>query len=562
MKISFRQGIVRYQTDINSQPTFLQRSSQDAQFVDLVVSPDPTIITFAHRAADYVFEEAKTVRNAWGPFPSGQTAYLYWDINVLTAALTRGFTNLPPIYSGVAPSNPASGQHWFDSINTVMFVWNGDRWIEKIRVFAAVYSSAAIIKPSSLGTQAGLNTTRDAGNIVLDGFFKPLRQSNGSFLTSTTGMSVVGIATKKIKIEGEILTLLADEYIPMFSCIQTRRGRTAILGRSTDRMSRVAGIATEDVHRGETSIIVGAGLLRNENWNWPEASINRPVFCGPTGQITLTPPTTGVLQQVGSVYDTDAVYVRIFPSITLDHPDGILLPPLPNPLTYPVADFSALPLTLSGAAPLTVNFVSAATNGPFLSHEWDFTNDGTADATTANATYTYAVAGTYNVRYKVTNAFGTDTETKNGWITVTAAPAQIGFTNLDIRFVVNNQEDDVPVRVQRGAEFDVKLRVSNAGNLGATNVQRVFIAYDVQGQQVTVITPPAGAQVSRGVGFTQIIFAPIATLASGDAIDYPPFVLRAPSIIRPFVLEAAVSSPQIDSTTSDNTRSLTIEVTA
>ena len=106
MKIGFRQGIVRYQTDIDGRSTFLQRSSQDAQYIDLIVSPDPTIITFAQRGANYVFEETKTVRRAWGPF-SGTTQYLYWDLNVLTAELTRGFTAFAPIVAGVAPPSPS-----------------------------------------------------------------------------------------------------------------------------------------------------------------------------------------------------------------------------------------------------------------------------------------------------------------------------------------------------------------------------------------------------------------------------------------------------------------------
>ena len=210
MKIHFRQGIVRYQTDINAQSIFLQKSTLDSQYVDLIVSPDPTIITFAHHAADYVFEEPKTVQKAWGPFTTSVTQYLYWDINVLTAELTRGFTQFPPIYAAVSPLSPTIDQHWFDTTETVMRVWNGNKWIDKIRVFAAVYSSSSVIRPIALGTQAGLTIPIDAGQIVLDGFGKPLRQSDGSFLTSTTNMSVVGLATKKVKVEAELLFLLAD----------------------------------------------------------------------------------------------------------------------------------------------------------------------------------------------------------------------------------------------------------------------------------------------------------------------------------------------------------------
>ncbi len=48
----------------------------------------------------------------------------------------------------------------------------------------------------------------------------------------------------------------------------------------------------------------------------------------------------------------------------------------------PIAAFSAN--TTSGTAPLTVAFTDAST-GTALTYAWDFTNDGTVDATTKNA---------------------------------------------------------------------------------------------------------------------------------------------------------------------------------
>lgn len=562
MKISFRQGIVRYQTDVNAQPTFLQKSTLDSQFIDLVVSPDPTIIAFAHHAADYLFEEARTVQKAWGPFTGSTTQYLYWDINVLTASLTRGFTAYPPIFSGVAPVSPVIDQHWFDTTNTVMLIWNGNKWIEKIRVFAAVYNSQSIIKGFALGTQAGLNTEVDVGEIVLDGFSKPLRQSDGSFLTSTVNMSVVGLATKKVKVEAELLYLLANESIAKFNCVQARPGRTCVLANSADFMSRVAGIAMEDMYAGETAEIVAQGLVRSDTWAWPAASVNRPIFCGVSGQLTTTPPQNGVLQQVGVIYDTDSIYVNLFPPIVLDNPDGIALPPPPPPVGSPVPVIAVLPNIRTGMAPFTVNFVNASTNGPFSAVAWDFTNDGVVDSTLSAPTYTYITPGTYDVGLSVTNAAGTVSTVSSGFITVQEAPASGLLTNLEIRFVVDGKEDDTTVRVKAGNTFGVKLRVKNDGNLTATAVQRVFVVHDVNGQQVTVVTPPAGATITRGSSYTQIVFLPIASMTSGTVVDFPPFVLQAPSVGKKIQMEAAVSSPETDSTLSNNTRALTIEVTS
>jgi hypothetical protein len=176
VKLNFRQGIARYQTDVLATPTFLQKSAGAGNFIDLLVSPDPTVIVFAHRSANYIVEETRSVANAWGPFSGSNTVYLYWDINLVTGEISRGTTLLPPIYSGSAPSTPGSDQHWFDTNETVMRVWNGTKWVEKIRCFAAYLSSGTIIRPYALGTQAGIHEECEGGNLVLDAYNKPLRR--------------------------------------------------------------------------------------------------------------------------------------------------------------------------------------------------------------------------------------------------------------------------------------------------------------------------------------------------------------------------------------------------
>ena len=91
-----------------------------------------------------------------------------------------------------------------------------------------------------------------------------------------------------------------------------------------------------------------------------------------------------------------------------------------EPPAAPVAAFSAN--TTSGIAPLTVAFADASTGAGTKTYEWDFTNDGTVDATTPDAVYTYSSAGTYTVNLTVTNAGGSDSEVKTDYITVTTAP--------------------------------------------------------------------------------------------------------------------------------------------
>jgi glucose/arabinose dehydrogenase/PKD repeat protein len=82
----------------------------------------------------------------------------------------------------------------------------------------------------------------------------------------------------------------------------------------------------------------------------------------------------------------------------------------------PNAVLIAAPTT--GTAPLTVNFDARSSNDPdpadagLLRYEWDFTDDGTVDARTATATFTYPPGGPYTARLRVLDTLdAADTQT-------------------------------------------------------------------------------------------------------------------------------------------------------
>lgn len=81
----------------------------------------------------------------------------------------------------------------------------------------------------------------------------------------------------------------------------------------------------------------------------------------------------------------------------------------------PVAAFTANPT--SGTAPLNVNFTDQSTNNP-TSWQWNFGDGG--NSTQQNPSHTYQNAGSYTVQLIATNSLGSDTETKNNYITVTS----------------------------------------------------------------------------------------------------------------------------------------------
>jgi PKD repeat protein len=82
----------------------------------------------------------------------------------------------------------------------------------------------------------------------------------------------------------------------------------------------------------------------------------------------------------------------------------------------PVADFSGTPTT--GYIPLTVNFTDLSTGGTPTAWSWDFGDSGTA--TTQNPSHTYSTPGTYDVALTASNASGSNTATKPGYITALA----------------------------------------------------------------------------------------------------------------------------------------------
>ncbi len=94
----------------------------------------------------------------------------------------------------------------------------------------------------------------------------------------------------------------------------------------------------------------------------------------------------------------------------------------------------------SGPAPLTVAFDGSASFDPDtgdatgLTYAWDFTGDGTPDATTPTASFTYTTAGNYTAR-----------------LTVTDADGRTGTTNIDI--TVGNTAPSVELILPKDGGF-------------------------------------------------------------------------------------------------------------
>lgn len=100
------------------------------------------------------------------------------------------------------------------------------------------------------------------------------------------------------------------------------------------------------------------------------------------------------------------------------------------------ADFTGMPR--SGPAPLTVTFTDLSTGNP-TQWVWNF-GDG-ATSTEQNPDHTYTAPGTYTVTLTVTNAGGSDPETKLNFITVSSL-------SLKAEFEAYPTSGDAPLTVQ------------------------------------------------------------------------------------------------------------------
>jgi len=105
----------------------------------------------------------------------------------------------------------------------------------------------------------------------------------------------------------------------------------------------------------------------------------------------------------------------------------------------PVAAFTGSPT--SGMVPLSVSFTDQSTNTP-TSWSWTFGDGGTSTA--QHPSHIYTTAGTFTVTLTVSNVWGSDGETKTGYVTV----IQTGQTPPDAQFIGTPTTGSKPLTVQ------------------------------------------------------------------------------------------------------------------
>ena len=128
--------------------------------------------------------------------------------------------------------------------------------------------------------------------------------------------------------------------------------------------------------------------------------------------------TTSTERNPSHTYNRTGTYTV---ALTVTNPcgatDSILKASYVSVGNVPVADFEGTPT--NGLATLNVQFTDKS-QGDNLTYSWDF-GDG-ATSTEKNPKHAYATEGTYTVKLTVKNSYGSNTATKDKYITVGTAP--------------------------------------------------------------------------------------------------------------------------------------------
>ena len=299
-RLTFRQGIVRHGKS-PGQSFFLQ---QNGTFVDLLISPEQTIIAFADGTKDYLFTESVTHIKPWGPFTlPNQDYWLYWNINRVTGVRTYGHTTLTPVKAATAPTSPGTGQMWFDTTNMKMFEYSGSSWTQVLRVFVCKYRNNQFFSPidgvsletNFVGTQAGTsgNVSGNVGALAFDSTGKPILNQDGKFFT-TEDVFVTGIPTgASLKVDSMLLKAYANENIPAFSVVAFSTYDKIELAVPFDYLNKVYGIVEESLQTNKAGNVITEGVIFNPAWDFSDA-INNPTMNGVVNQV-LYVTSTGTL---------------------------------------------------------------------------------------------------------------------------------------------------------------------------------------------------------------------------------------------------------------------------
>jgi PKD repeat protein len=271
---------------------------------------------------------------------------------------------------------------------------------------------------------------------------------------------------------------------------------------------------------------VSTGSITNRFWNFGDGSTSN----------TLATNITHIYQ-VGGTYTVKlTVYGAFGGSNSLTRAAYIN-----SANVAPTASFVATPP--AGSAPFPANFTDASV-GTITNRFWDFGDGSTTNTLATQVTHFYA-AGNYRVKLTVTGPLGSNTKSRNNYISVTNAPAKLLVTPASLNFggVAVGRTNTAPFQVINLGSFSL----SGTSSISAGSVFSLAggSPFTLNGGQTSVVlvafSPDSTVNYSTNVVFTSSAGNSI-NIVAGSGLIPAQLVVTPPSL--DFGTIAAGSSAQ------------------
>ncbi len=203
--------------------------------------------------------------------------------------------------------------------------------------------------------------------------------------------------------------------------------------------------------------------------------------------------TSDRVSTVNMVYLTNIIKASVGTAAHLAGPDDGTI----------IAGFSASPT--SGGQPLTVNFTDESVGA--TSWSWDFGDTGAS--TDRNPTHVYNSIGNFTVTLTVSNASGSDVETKTNYITVTAPqPPVAGFTASSTNLYVGQTVDFTDTTTNSPTSWSWTFA---GGTPSASTAQNPTVTYNTVGTYTVSLTATnlVGSDTLTRTGYITVSEAPL-----------------------------------------------------
>lgn len=155
-----------------------------------------------------------------------------------------------------------------------------------------------------------------AGYIMFDSQGRPLRQSNGEFVTTETRVRIkntVGTAGVLAIPPNAFIPVRASENIPAMSLVYFSGPdqinlASSLTGASTSKIP--VGIIQQSLYKDEIGDLTQSGEIVYDQWDW-SAHIGKPLYCNSNGQLTPTRPNNLLAYRVATVKSKNTIVFNI-----------------------------------------------------------------------------------------------------------------------------------------------------------------------------------------------------------------------------------------------------------